>query len=42
LFVGALKGINIFYYSITSKTKMPVSGFNSVMDAINGEGILFL
>jgi hypothetical protein len=42
LFVGALKGINIFYYSITSKTKMPVSGFNSVMDAINGENFVFV
>ncbi len=42
LFVGALKGINIFYYSITSKTKMPVSGFNSVMDAINGEDFVFV
>ena len=42
LFVGALKGINHFYYSITNKTKMPVSGFNSVMDAINGENFVFV
>ena len=42
LFVGTLKGINHFYYSITNKTKMPVSGFNSVMDAINGENFVFV
>lgn len=42
LFVGALKGINHFYYTITNKTKMPVSGFNSVMDAINGENFVFV
>ena len=42
LFVGALKGINHFYYTITNKTKMPICGFNSVMDAINGESFIFV
>ena len=42
LFVGALKGINHYYHTITNKTKMPVSGFNSIMDAINGENFVFV
>lgn len=42
LFIGALKGINHFYFVLTSKTKIPVAGFNSVMSAINGDSYLYI
>ncbi|MDV7187951.1 hypothetical protein R3X25_11720 [Lutibacter sp. TH_r2] len=42
LFIGVLRGINHFYFIITNKSKMPLSGFNSVMNAIGGENHIFV
>jgi hypothetical protein len=42
LFIGTLRGINHFYFIITNKTKLPIDGFNSVMNAINGENYIYV
>lgn len=42
LFIGLLKGLNIFYFVLTDKKAIPIGGFNSVMNAINGANFIYV
>lgn len=42
LFISILKGLNIFYYVVSDMKSMPIGGFNSLMNAINGEDFVFV
>ena len=42
LFTATLKGLNIYYFVLTNEKSFPVSNFNSVMNAINGENFIFV
>lgn len=42
LLTATLKGLNIYYFVITNEKSFPVSNFNSIMNAINGEQFVFV
>lgn len=42
LFISILKGLNIYYFVVSDMKSMPIGGFNSVMNAINGEDFVYV
>jgi hypothetical protein len=42
LFISLLKGLNIYYFVVSDTKSMPIGGFNSVMNAINGVDFVYI
>lgn len=42
LFTNILRGLNIYYFVVSDMKSMPIGGFNSLMNAINGEKFVYV